>query len=200
MADGSPLTVTATGGPIIEEIAQRSLLTTLVNVFLITFGTILAFLTLTFWMRYRSLTLGAVVLFPVLLAQAWLFGAMYLAGPSFPTETAIIASIGIGIGVDYAIHIGERFVEEQVENGEPAPALHRTVRGTGGALLASAATTIAGFSVLMVALVPSLQRFGFITSLAIGFAFLASVLVLPSLLVVWTQVTDGLDAVEGTAN
>ncbi|MCG1002129.1 MULTISPECIES: RND family transporter [Halobacterium] len=200
MAGGSALTVTATGGPIIEEIIQRSLLTTLVDGFLITFCVILAFLTLTFWVRYRSLTLGAVVLFPVLLAQAWLFGAMYLAGLSFTTETAIIASIGIGIGVDYAIHIGERFVEERAENGEPVPALRRTVQGTGGALLASAATTIAGFSVLMLALVPSLQRFGFITSLAIGFAFLSSVLVLPSLLVVWTRVTDDSSAEAGTVN
>jgi predicted RND superfamily exporter protein len=39
----------------------------------------------------------------------------------------------------------------------------------------------------MLALVPSLQRFGFITGVAISFAFLASVLVLPSLLVLYTR-------------
>jgi len=99
----------------------------------------------------------------------------------------VIAAIGIGIGVDYAIHIGERFVEERDGGREPIAALTRTVQGTGGALLASAATTAAGFGVLALALVPSLQRFGFITAVAISYAFLASVLVLPSLLTVWER-------------
>ena len=57
-------------------------------------------------------------------------------------------------------------------------------------MLASAVTTAAGFGVLVLALVPSLQRFGFVTSVAIGYAFLASILVLPSLLTVWIRLTD----------
>ncbi|WP_226042249.1 MMPL family transporter [Natrinema sp. DC36] len=193
--EASDLTVTATGQPIVEELVQRGLLTTLVQGFLITFGVIVAFLTLIFWLRYRTLTLGAVVMAPVLLSQAWLFGTMYLAGIAFTPETAIIAAIGIGIGVDYAIHIGERFLEEY-QGGDHIASLRRTVRGTGGALLASAVTTAAGFGVLVFALVPSLQRFGFVTSVAIGYAFLASILVLPSLLAVWALRTDyvGADA------
>jgi len=187
MESGGSLDVVATGSPITTELVQRSLLRTLVEGFLITFGVILAFLAVIFRLRYGSATLGAVVLFPVVLAQAWLFGTMYLADLAFTTETAIIAAIGIGIGVDYAIHIGERFVEERDGGREPIAALTRTVQGTGGALLASAATTAAGFGVLVLALVPSLQRFGFITAVAITYAFLASVLVLPSLLTVWER-------------
>ncbi|WP_255291479.1 MMPL family transporter [Natrinema sp. CBA1119] len=100
--------------------------------------------------------------------------------------------IGIGIGVDYAIRIGERFLEEYRGGGsDHIASLRRTVRGTGGALLASATTTAAGFGVL--ALVPSLQRFGIITSVAIGYAFLASILVLPSLLAVWAMNTGDAD-------
>jgi len=190
MASGTDLNVIATGSPITTELVQRSLLQTLVEGFLITFGVILAFLAIIFRVRYGSAMLGAVVLFPVVLAQAWLFGTMYLADLAFTTETAIIAAIGIGIGVDYAIHIGERFVDERKAGREPSTALIRTVEGTGGALLASAATTTAGFGVLVLALVPSLQRFGFITAIAITYAFLASVLVLPSLLVVWTRRTS----------
>jgi predicted RND superfamily exporter protein len=183
----SDLDVIATGTPITTELVQRSLLRTLVEGFLITFGVILAFLAIIFRLRYGTATLGAVVLFPVVLAQAWLFGTMYLADLAFTTETAIIAAIGIGIGVDYAIHVGERFLEERDGGREPVAALTRTVQGTGGALLASAATTAAGFGVLVLALVPSLQRFGFITAIAITYAFLASVLVLPSLLVLWER-------------
>jgi hypothetical protein len=54
-------------------------------------------------------------------------------------------------------------------------------------LLGSAATTVGGFGVLVFAILPPLQQFGLITGLTIIYAFLAAVLVLPSLLVVWTR-------------
>ena len=66
-------------------------------------------------------------------------------------------------------------------------AMRTSVTGTGGALLGSAATTVGGFGVLGFAILPALQQFGIITGLTIVYAFLASVLVLPSLLVLWTR-------------
>jgi len=188
---GSDLTVTATGSPIVQELVQRGLLRTLVEGFLITLGVITLFLTGIFRRRYGAASLGAVVVVPVVFALAWLVGTMYLLGISFNTETAIIASIAIGLGVDYAIHVGERFVHERESADSSAAALDRTLRGTGGALLASAVTTASGFGVLLLALVPSLQRFGLVTSLAIAYSFVASVLVLPSLLVLWDRYTEG---------
>jgi predicted RND superfamily exporter protein len=70
--------------------------------------------------------------------------------------------------------------------------MRTAVTGTGGALLGSAATTVGGFGVLAFAILPPLQQFGIITGITIVYAFLASVLVLPSLLVVWTRYV-GLD-------
>ncbi len=188
---GSGLTATATGQPVVQEVLQRGLLQTLVQGFVLTLVVIGAFLVAIFRYRDGVASLGPVVLLPVVLALAWLLGTMYLAGISFTTETAVIASIAIGLGVDYAIHIGERYLQER-DGGDPIAALERTVRGTGGALLASAVTTAAGFGVLTLALVPSLRRFGFVTATAIAYAFVASVLVLPSLLVLWERyVGDG---------
>jgi predicted RND superfamily exporter protein len=115
---------------------------------------------------------------------------MYLLDISFTTETAIITSIAIGLGVDYSIHVAERFVLERGRTDDLAAALDATVQGTGGALLGSAATTAAGFGVLMLALVPSLQRFGTVTAITIVYAFLASVLVFPSVLVLWDRYRD----------
>jgi predicted RND superfamily exporter protein len=181
----SDLTATATGQPIINEIVQQGLLSTLVQTFLITLGVIVSFLTVIFYRRYGTLSLGAVTMVPVVFALSWILGAMYLLGIPFNTETAIIASIAIGIGVDYAIHISERFVEELTTSANAAAALETTLAGTGGALLASAVTTAGGFGVLLFALVPSLQRFGLVTGTTIVFAFVSSVVVLPSLLVLW---------------
>jgi len=187
----SDLRVTATGQPIVTEIVQMGLLRTLVETFLITLGVILAFLTAIFYRRYGTLSLGAVTMVPVVFGLSWILGTMYLLEISFNSETAIIASIAIGIGVDYAIHVSERFVEERARTGDALAALDATVAGTGGALLASAVTTAGGFGVLVFALVPSLQRFGLVTSTAIVYAFLASVVVLPSLLVLWDRYLGG---------
>jgi predicted RND superfamily exporter protein len=181
----SELTATATGQPIIQEIVQDGLLKTLVQGFLITLGVILTFLIGIFWRRHGEPTLGVVTIVPVVFALAWVLGAMNLLGIAFNTETAIITSIAIGLGVDYAIHVSERFLEELELTGDPGAALDRTISGTGGALLASAVTTAAGFGVLSLALVPSLRRFGLVMATTIAFAFFASVVLLPSLLTLW---------------
>ncbi|MFB6068643.1 MAG: RND family transporter [Halobacterium sp.] len=185
VGDGSDLTVTATGPPIVDEVVQSALLRTLVETFLLTLGVILAFLTALFYRRYDAPLLGAVTMVPVVAALGWILGAMCLLGIPFTTETAVIASIAIGLGVDYAIHVSERFVHELGPENGVFDALNATVQGTGGALLASAASTAAGFGVLVFALVPSLRRFGAVTSATIAFAFVASVLVLPSLVSLW---------------
>ena len=125
-------------------------------------------------------------------ALCWLLGAMALFGIPFNSEMAVITSLAIGLGVDYSIHVGERFVAERERRDSLAESMRATITGTGGALLASASTTAAGFGVLGLALAPPLRRFGLVTGLAIIFAFVACVTVLPCLLVVRERVQTRL--------
>jgi len=182
-ADVAGISAVATGGTVSTAVIQDALLETLVEAFTVTLVVILLFLTALFWAQYRSLTLGAVVLLPVVVSLAWLLGTMSLLGIAFNSETAVITSLAIGLGVDYSIHAGERFVDEREKRNTLTMALRRTITGTGGTLLASAATTAAAFGVLAFALSPPLQRFGIVTGLAILFAFVAVVVMLPGLLV-----------------
>ena len=62
-----------------------------------------------------------------------------------------------------------------------------TATNTGTALFGAAATTIAGFGLLVFALMPPLQQFGGITALTILYSFLASTFALPALLVIWAK-------------
>jgi predicted RND superfamily exporter protein len=173
----------ATGGVVTTAVIQDALLETLIQAFAVTLVVILVFLTGLFWARYRSVSLGTVMLVPVVVALAWLLGTMALLGIAFNSETAVITSLAIGLGVDYSIHFGERFVGEREKRDTLKTAARRTVTGTGGTLLASAATTAAAFGVLALALSPPLQRFGIVTGLAILFAFAAVIVLLPGLLV-----------------
>ncbi len=203
VAAAGDVTAVPTGGPVQTAVIQDALLETLVQAFAVTVVVILCFLTVLYWIRHRALSLGAITLAPVVAALAWLLGTMALLDIPFNSETAVITSLAIGLGVDYSIHVGERFVAERERGSRGTPdtrtategsrepngesldaALTATVTGTGGALAGSAATTAAGFGVLALALSPPLQRFGLVTGLAIAFAFLACLTVLPCLLVV----------------
>ncbi|WP_436934860.1 efflux RND transporter permease subunit [Halovenus marina] len=183
-SDAPMVSAVATGGPVTEAVFQDALLENLVQAFTITLVVILVFLVLLFWRQYGSPSLGPVVLAPVVAALAWLLGAMALLGISFNSETAVITSLAIGLGVDYSIHAGERFMVERERTDSLDDALEASITGTGGALLASAGTTAAGFGVLALSLSPPLQRFGLVTGSAIVLALIASVTVLPCLLVV----------------
>ncbi|KDE57248.1 RND transporter [Halostagnicola sp. A56] len=184
----APVRATATGGPVITAVVQSALFETLVEGFAITLGVILALLISMYWWRYRAPGLGVVTLAPVLIALAWLLGTMSVLNIPFNSETVVITSLAIGLGVDYSIHVSERFVDERARHDSLAETLATALEGTGGALLGSAVTTAAGFGVLALALSPPLQRFGIVTGLSIVYAFIACVTVLPCLLVVRERV------------
>ena len=187
LEDGSDLRAVATGQPILFEIVQDQLLDTVIESLLITLVAIIAFLMIVYRVTDGSATLGFVTLLPVVLSVTWILGTMFLLGIPFNVLTGMITSLTVGLGVAYSIHISERYNQELERYDSAWDALDRSVTGTGGALLGSAATTVGGFGTLAFALLPSLQQFGVITGLTIIYAFLASVLVLPSLLVVWTR-------------
>jgi predicted RND superfamily exporter protein len=180
----APVRAIATGGPVITAVVQSALFETLVSGFAITLGVILALLVGLYWWRNRTPELGVVALVPVVIALAWLLGTMTVLDIPFNSETVVITSLAIGLGVDYSIHVSERFVDERARHDSLADALSATLTGTGGALLGSAVTTVAGFGVLALALSPPLQRFGIVTGLSIVYAFVACMTVLPCLLVV----------------
>ncbi|MFC7074275.1 MMPL family transporter [Halovenus rubra] len=184
---GDGIETTATGQVILFDIVQDQLFDTVVESLLITLVAVFGFLMVTYRLIDGSAMLGAVTLLPVLFSVTWILGTMYLLGIPFNVMTGMITSLTVGLGVAYSIHMSERYKIELARTGEVWEAMNRTVTGTGGALLGSAATTVGGFGVLAFAILPPLQQFGIITGLTIIYAFLASVLVLPSLLVLWTR-------------
>lgn len=186
-ADGPGVTVIATGRPIVFELVSEDLLSTVIESLLITLVAVFLFLMLTYRFTHGSVTLGVVTLLPVAFSVSWILGTMFLLDIPFNVLTGLITSLTIGLGVAYSIHLSERYGYELRRNGEKWGAMQRALTGTGGALLGSAATTVGGFGVLVFAILPPLRQFGIITGLTIIYAFLGSVLVLPTFLALWTR-------------
>ncbi|CQH58333.1 RND superfamily permease [Halobacterium hubeiense] len=194
VAAGDGLEATATGSAILNKIVQDQLLDTVIQSLLVTLVAVFAFLMATYRLTDGSATLGAVTLLPVVLSVAWILGTMYVFGIPFNVLTGMITSLTVGLGVAYSIHLSERYMQELERTDTVWEAMRTAVTGTGGALLGSAATTVGGFGVLVFAILPPLQQFGIITGLTIVYAFLAAVLVLPTLLVLWTKYLGPEDA------
>jgi len=136
---------------------------------------------------YRRLTLGFIVIIPVLISIVWILGTMYFIGYNLNILTITVTSLTIGIGIDYAIHATERFKLVADKTGDIQAALSETIGKTGGALLIAALTTTLGFGMLVFVPIPPEQQFGVIMVMTIAYAFITSVLLLPLILAKWAK-------------
>jgi predicted RND superfamily exporter protein len=178
---------TLTGGSVVTTIILDLLNNSQIRSLILTLIVSLIFLTVVFLIKDRSLVLGTITLLPVLFCVLWILGTMYILDISLNIMTLMVTSLTIGIGVDYGIHISHRFMEDIGRFDDVYEASRSTVSHTGTALFGGAATTVAGFGLLMFATLPPLQQFGIITALTITYSFIASVFVLPTFLVLWAK-------------
>ena len=134
----------------------------------------------------RSVRYAVVTVIPIGLVVAWLYAFMYMAGFALNFVTATIGAISVGVGIDYSIHMTERFREELNRAVNKTEALRQAARGTGMALTASAASSIVGFAIMGFAPMPLFASYGFLTAVMIFLALAASLVVLPTLLMIVT--------------
>jgi hypothetical protein len=123
---------------------------------LISFGIVALLLTLMF----RSLWIGLVGTIPIAITAMVNFGTMGLMGIPLSSSTAIISGIAIGIGVDYAIHLIERYRSMRSEGLERREAAFETLGHTGRAIIYNAAAVMGGFAVLLISVFPPNRQVG----------------------------------------
>ncbi len=189
LVSGELTRATITGSSIMIKQIISSLQDSLSTSFVFTLIISLAILTIVFYVTERSVVLGAITMIPVLLSSAWILGSMYVLGMAYTVLTVLITAFTVGLGVTYGIHLTHRFVEEMREHEDVDEGCMETVVHTGSALFGAAATTVAGFGLLVFSLLPPIQEFGAIVALTIIYSFLTTVFILPTFLVMWANRT-----------
>jgi hypothetical protein len=150
-------------------------------------GAALLLLVINFFFESRRPMLGVITTIPVVVVVIMVFGIMAALGIPFGPVTATISALGIGIGIPYMIHVTQRYLEERLEWPDENQAIEQTLTHTGGALAGSAVTTMFGFGILITSTTIPFRQFGFVLAYTILLALLASVLILPSMLVLWDR-------------
>lgn len=140
---------------------------------------------------FKSFSYGFVTLIVVLCGMAAEMAFLYIVGWPLDIMTVTVASLVIGAGIDFGIHITHRFREQHYERGLPLEeAIETTVRHVGRALVAGGLTTVGVFGILGISTMVPLRHFGWTVAVGLIFCLLGSLLVLPSLLVLLSKVRD----------
>ena len=187
LSDRTPLVTVPTGSLVVNEAVIDMLLDSAVESLIAAFALTAAFLMLSYRYLEGKAVYGFINLIPVLATIGLLVGSMRLLDIPLTPINAPILSVSIGLGVDYTVHFVHRFVDEYKTHHDLEHALDVTIAGTGGALTGSMLTTVTGLGVLWLAVIPLIQDFGALLGLGVLYAYLCSIVLVPSLVVVWDQ-------------
>jgi predicted RND superfamily exporter protein len=97
--------------------------------------------------------------------------------------TSACAAILVGLGIDFAVHIYDRYHQERASGADIAVAIETTLTQTGRGIWTGAFTTIFAFGVLFFSRVQGIVELAFLVSLGLLCALLCIYFVLPSFLV-----------------
>jgi predicted RND superfamily exporter protein len=130
---------------------------------------------------YRSLRRALIPLVPTVLATGWASLVIWITGIPLNPMSAALGALTIAIATEFAVILSGRFHEERQGRGA-AESLRRAYARTGAAVVASGATAVAGFAVLIVSDIQMLRDFGLVTVIDLAAALLGVMVVLPAAL------------------
>jgi predicted RND superfamily exporter protein len=185
--NGDAVSATAVGSGVLQGVQLERTADSILETLVIALVAVTVLLIVAYRLLTGSASLGAVTALPIVMVSALVVGGMWLFGVPLTLLTALLLSLVIGVGIDYNIHVSDRFVQER-ERGRPVgEALAEATTGTGGALLGSTLTSAGAFSALLLHPNPQFENFGTLVVLAMVTSFVVAVFVLPSLLALWAR-------------
>jgi hydrophobe/amphiphile efflux-3 (HAE3) family protein len=131
---------------------------------------------------FRTFKYGIVSIIPLTLSSLFTFGIMGFMGIRLETATAIITSIGIGIGIDFAIHYISALKRETGKGCDFNNAVRNAMQTTGKAITLDVLTTILGFLVFTFSGFIPIQQFGWLITLTMIGACVSSLIMFPAII------------------
>ncbi|MCL2094280.1 MAG: efflux RND transporter permease subunit [Treponema sp.] len=169
------LTVTIGGSALVESSLNRLVVESQVISLLISILVVFFIISIS----NRSLKSGLLGIAPLSVCILINFGVMGFAGITLNIGTSMMASLCVGIGIDYAIHFMEAYKREYAMGGN---FLIRAYASSGRAICINALSVGAGFGVLMLSQFVMLQDLGLLIAITMASSALVSLTVLPLLL------------------
>ncbi|MDR2803980.1 MAG: MMPL family transporter [Treponema sp.] len=149
---------------------------------------IIAFVALFFIVSFfnRSVFAGLIGVIPLIALVLLNFAVMGFLGIRLNIATAMIASVSMGIGIDYTVHFMEAYKREAAATSYTGDFLFNAYRTSGIAIIADAVSTGLGFAALMFSQFKTLEQFGLLITLSLLMSAVVGLVIIPVILN-WTK-------------
>ena len=141
----------------------------------------LAVITVLLSILFRSIVWALIGISPVLWTILVVYGGIGLIGKDFDMPIAVLSTLVLGIGVDFAIHFVERFRELKADLGSSALAIEAFAEEPARALSRNAAVVAIGFLPLLFSSLTPYVIVGLFLGAIIVLSWLSTVIALPAL-------------------
>jgi len=133
---------------------------------------------------FKNIKIGFIASVPIIVTAAISFGIMGFLNIPLSTTTALLSSIAIGIGIDYAVHFLEQYRTNSIDTDDKMVAAQKTMAHSGRAIIYNAIVVIAGFLVLLFSVFPPNRELGALVSLNMFTSFVGTLTIMLVLLYV----------------
>ena len=161
---------------LIDEVINGQIISLLLSFIVVTILVMLLF---------KSFVAGLIAGLPLAVALVLMFGLMGFTGVTLDIATAMISSIVIGVGVDYTIHFLWRYRIEMKKHNNPEMAVEHTLFTAGRGIIYNAVSVMVGFVILLFSSFMPIRFFGALIVLSIGTCLIGSLVLLPSMVILF---------------
>jgi len=179
-------TIEVSGMPYVNAQLDRSLLRSQITSLVIAILLVIALVSLIF----KSLREGLYASVPIIATIAVLYGVMGFTGIPLNVVTVLVASVAMGIGIDYSIHFISNFNLALKNVGDVNQAIQETVMTSGKAILINFISVSAGFLVLAFSDLMPMVYFGILIALSMLGSSMGALTLLPAILILGKRKKD----------
>ena len=140
----------------------------------------------------RSFPKGIYAAVPIVATIIILFGFMGITGIALDIATVLVASIALGMGIDYSIHIITHFSKKFDEVKNINEAIKDSIMVSGKAIIINVISVAAGFLVLTFSHIVPIQNFGLLVALSMFGAGIGALTLLPVILILANRAKEQL--------
>ncbi len=131
----------------------------------------------------KSFKKGLFAAIPIIVTIILLFGFMGYTGIALDVATVLVASIALGMGIDYSIHIITHFYSDMKLTNDINQAMNETIMVSGKAIFINVVSVAAGFMVLLLSHIVPIQNFGLLVALSMVGSGFGALTILPVMLI-----------------
>ncbi len=129
--------------------------------------------------------LGIMTGIPPILVLGWMYMTMMVLGIPLNMMTAMVGAIIIGLGIDYPIHIVNRWVYETDQGNSLRKVYNITMGSTGREIVFSGVTTLLALGSFFLLPMEAMRTFGIVLFVAVFYAVVGALIFTPLMLRMW---------------